>query len=173
MLCDVNAALVLVLLLSQQPALPQPTPSADPATSQFLTESGLLLVAIKPAAVADYEAAVRLLQAAMAKTTDPQRQAVAKGWRVYKAQETDAKGNVLYVHLLLPVVATFDYRMSLLIEEMVATLPPDLLSKYRDSFAVPPTKLNLAEFANMATVPVAPATNSSPNSVAPPKKPGR
>lgn len=173
MLWDVNAALTLVLLLSQQPALPQPTPSTDPATSQFLAESGLLLVAIKPEAVADYEAAVRLLQTAMAKTTDPQRQAVAKGWRVYKAQETDAKGNVLYVHLLLPVVASFDYRMSLLIEEMVATLPPDLLSKYRDSFAVAPTKLNLVEFANMAMVPVAPATNTSPNSVTPPKKPGR
>jgi hypothetical protein len=127
---------------------------------------------VKPAAVADYEAVIRLLQEAMAKTGDPQRQAVAKGWRVYKAQETDAKGNVLYVHLLLPVVPTFDYRVSLLIEEMVAKLPPDLLSKYRDAFAVPPTKLNLGEFANMATMPVAPATNTSPNTVAPPKKPG-
>jgi hypothetical protein len=172
MLSVVTAALALFLLLTQQ-ALPQPTPSVDPATSQFLADTGLLLVAVKPTAVADYEAAIRLLQEAMAKTEDPQRQAVARGWKVYKAQEVDAKGNTLYVHLLLPVVATFDYRASLLIEEMVATLPPDLLSKYRDAFAVPPTKLNLDQFANMATVPVAPSTNTSPNTVAPPKKPGR
>ena len=39
-----------------------------------------------------------------------QRQAVAKGWRVFKADEADAKGNTVYVHVLLPAVPGFDYR---------------------------------------------------------------
>lgn len=171
-MCVTAPAFLLLVLLAfgQQPALPAPT-NADPATSQFLTDNGLLLVTIKPTATADYEAAIRLLQDALVKTTDPQRQAVAKGWKVFKAQEADAKGNAIYIHLLLPVVPTFDYRVSLLIEEMVSTLPPDLLSKYRDAFAVGPTKLNLVPFANMDELP--PSSNATPTTVAPPKKPGR
>ncbi|MEO8682282.1 MAG: hypothetical protein ABI665_24755, partial [Vicinamibacterales bacterium] len=144
-----TVALTLVLQLAQQPAPPPPaTPPApqtpppaaavstpDPANSQFATEAGLLLVTIKPTLAADYELAIRTLQDAMAKTSDPQRQAVAKGWRVFKAGEGDAKGNVVYIHVLLPAVPGFDYRVSLLVDEMVKDLPPDLLSKYRDAFA--------------------------------------
>ena len=43
-------------------------------------------------------------------------------------------------------------------------LAPDLLSKYQDAFAMPPTKLNLTEFANMSVAPL-PATPET-------KKPG-
>lgn len=136
------------------PATPTVQPSPDPASSHFTAEAGLLLVAIKPAATADYELAIRTLQEALAKDTDPIRSAAAKGWRVFKA-ETDAKGNPLYVHVLLPTVAGFDYRPSLLLDELIKELPPDLLSKYQDAFAYPPTKLNLIEFANMSVAPVA------------------
>ena len=130
-----------------------------------------MLVQIKPALVADYELAIRTLQEALAKTSDPQRQAVAKGWRVFKANEGDAKGNTVYVHVLLPTVPGFDYRVSLLVDEMVKDLPPDLLSKYRDAFANPPTKLSLTDLANMALAPVAPAA-PPPAPVPVPKKPG-
>ena len=76
----------------------------DPASSHFLADAGLLLVAVKPSSVADYEQVIRALQEAMAKQTDPIKLAAAKGWRVYKAAETDAKGNPLYVHMMLPAV---------------------------------------------------------------------
>jgi hypothetical protein len=165
----VTALALLIFLALQAAQLPAPA-TADPATSQFLADNGLLIVTIKSTATADYEAAIRLLQEALVKTTDPQRQGVARGWKVFKAQETDAKGNAIYIHLLLPVVPTFDYRVSLLIEEMVTTLPPDMLSKYRDAFAVGPTKLNLVPFADMSELP--PPSNTSPTTVAPPKKPG-
>ena len=182
MLSAVTVALALVLQLAQQPATPPPAapsvpqtppaaaaPTADPANSQFSTEAGLLLVQIKPALVADYELAIRTLQEALAKTTDPQREAVAKGWRVFKANEGDAKGNAVYVHVILPAVPGFDYRVSLLVDEMVKDLPPDLLSKYRDAFANPPTKLSLVDLANMALAPVTPA---APQPAPVPKKPG-
>lgn len=171
MLSVVIVALALIVQLAQQPATPavpvaaEPTP--DPANSQFLTDTGLLLVVVKPALAPDYELVIHTLQEAMAKTADPQRQDVAKGWRVFKANEGDAKGNIVYVHVLMPVVPGFDYRVSLLVDEMVKGLAPDMLSKYRDALASPPTKLSLIEFANMAVAPIAP-----PPPPAVPKKPG-
>lgn len=144
------------------PRAPAVQPSPDPASTHFLADNGILLVSIKPAAVADYELVVRTLQEALSKDTDQTRSAAAKGWRVYKATETDAKGNHLYIHVMSPTVTGFDYRPSLLIDELVKDLAPELLSKYQDAFATPPTKLNLSELANMSVAPV----------VAPPKPKG-
>ena len=135
---------------------PKPTvePTPDPASAHFLGDAGLLLVAVKPASVADYELVIRTLQEAMAKEKDPIKASAAKGWRVFKTAETDAKGNQLYVHLMLPTVTGFDYRPSLLLDELVQDLAPELLSKYQEAFALPPSKLNLAEFANMSVAPL-------------------
>lgn len=114
----------------------------------------MMLVAIKAAATADYEAVIQALQGALAKDTDASRKAAAKGWRVFKATATDAKGNALYIHVMLPAVAGFDYRPSLLVDTLVKEIAPELLPKYQDAFAGPPTKLDLTEFANMAVAPV-------------------
>jgi hypothetical protein len=141
---------------------------ADPATSSFTTDAGLILVAIKPDKAADFELTIRTLQEKLAADADPARRAVAAGWRLFKAAEADDKGNVVYVHLLLPATPGFDYRPSLLIDELLDATPPDLLSKYRDAFATPPMKLSLTEFANMSVAPVAPAPPPPP----PIKKPG-
>jgi len=135
------------------PAKPTVQPSPDPASAHFTSDTGLLLVAIKPAAVADYELAIRTLQEALSKDQDPIRVSAAKGWKVFKA-EADAKGNQLYIHVMMPAVPGFDYRPSLLLDELVKELTPDLLSRYQDAFAMPPTKLNLIEFANMSVAPL-------------------
>jgi hypothetical protein len=146
-----------------------PTPvSPDPANSAFAGEAGLILVAIKPTAIADYEAVIRALQGALAKDTDATRKAAAKGWRVFKTLATDAKGNALYVHVMLPAVPGFDYRPSLLVDTLVKELAPGLLTKYQDAFAGPPTKLEIHEFANMTVAPVAPPETAKPEI----KKPG-
>ena len=164
---------------SQSPAVPPKpvaTPPADPASSHFTSEAGILLVAVKPAATADYELVIQTLQAALAKDPDPNRSAAAKGWTVYKANEPDAKGNPIYVHVMLPAVPNFDYRPSLLLDELVKDLPLELLVKYGDAFAAPPTRLNLVEFAHMsvAPVPVAPVDPTKPDPKKPePKKPGQ
>ena len=138
------------------PAKPAVEPTPDPASSHFTTDAGILLVAIKPAAVADYESVITTLQEAMAKDTDPTRAAAAKGWRIFKAAEPDAKGNTLYVHFMMPAVTGFDYRPSLLLDELVKELAPELLTKYQDAFAMPPSKMNLTEFANMSVAPLPP-----------------
>lgn len=166
-----TVAFAIVVLLAQaatqQPPTPpapptQAQPSTDPATSAFEGEAGLILVAIKPLMVADYELVIRALQKALAADTDAARRAAASGWRVYKATPTDAKGNILYVHTMLPAVPGFDYRPSLLVDMLVTELAPDLLSKYRDSFAGPPSKLDLTELANMTIAPVEPAAVKKP-----------
>ena len=133
---------------------PKPAPPADPASSHFTTDAGILLVTIKPTALADYELTIRTLQEALSKDADPKRSAAAKGWRVFRAAENDAKGNFVFVHVMLPAVVNFDYRPSLLLDELVKELAPDLLSKYQDAFAAPPTKLNLTEFAAMSVAPI-------------------
>lgn len=152
-----------LVLLAQAAAPPQPpvnqspapvSPPVDPASSHFATEAGLLLVTIKPAALADYELVIRTLQEALAKDTDPKRVQAAKGWRVLKASEVDAKGNFVFVHVMMPAVVNFDYRPSLLIDALLKDLAPELLTKYQDAFAAPPTKLSLTEFAKMSVAPV-------------------
>ncbi|MGQ0734080.1 MAG: hypothetical protein ACT4QD_10525 [Acidobacteriota bacterium] len=166
--------LVAVLLpsLVQVPAWQQtpgnaspiaPTAPADPAAVTFSTDVGLLLVAVKPDKVADYEAAVVGLQEVLSKAEDETARRVASGWRVYKAADGDTKANVLYVHVLQPTVPDADYRPSLWLDKLMAGAPAELLAKYRDAFALPPSKLSLSEFADMSVAPVPKPTNASPS----------
>jgi hypothetical protein len=139
--------------------------AADPAAVIFATESGMVLHAVKPGSVADYEAAIVALQDAFSKSSDEDVKLVASGWRVWKATEPDAKANVIYVHMLEPTFADVDYRPSLWLDTLLAGAPAELLAKYRDSFAVPPSRLSLTELANMSVAPAVPAN-------ATPEKPG-
>ena len=182
MLSPVTVAPSLLLLVALQavaipqapPAPPPPPVSPDPANSAFAGTAGMILVAIKPAATADYETIIRELQAALANDADASRKAATKGWHVFKASTPDAKGNALYIHMMLPAVPGFDYRPSLLVDTLVKDLAPDLLTKYQDAFAGPPTKLDLAELAHMAVAPL-PLPAAKPTDVKPTetKKPGR
>jgi hypothetical protein len=114
----------------------------------------LLLVAVKADKTADYEAVMTALQGALAASTDPARRSLAQGWRVFKAIEGDAKGNIVYVHALFPAVAGADYRPSLLLDELLTEPPVELLAKYKEALAGPPTRLSLTELAHMAVAPV-------------------
>lgn len=139
------------------PSKPAVESPPDPASAHFTAPAGLLLVAVKPQAVADYELVIHTLQEALAKDTNETRVAAAKGWRVFKATENDAKGNALYIHVMMPTVPGFDYRASLLLDELIKDLAPEMLVRYQESFAVPPTRLNLNELANMSIAPLPPA----------------
>ena len=143
--------------------------TADPAAVTFATDTGLVLHAVKPASAADYEAAMAALQDAFSKSSDDHVKRVSAAWRVWKATEPDAKGNVIYVHTLQPTTAGVDYRPSLWLDQLLSGAPAELLAKYRDAFAVAPSKLSLTELANMSVAPAAPANvtpvkpgNSSP-----------
>jgi hypothetical protein len=126
--------------VNQSPATPQ-----DPAAVVFNTETGMVLHAVKPGSEADYEAAIVTLKEALVKAEDAQTRKLAAAWRIYKATEPDAKSSVIYVHVLDPVIPGVDYRPSLWLDKLLAGAPADLLTKYRDAFAVAPTKLSLTE----------------------------
>ena len=146
----------------QAPSAVTPAP-IDPATSAFDSDAGVILVTVKPAMTAAYEDVLRVLQEALAKASDADLRTAAAGWRVFKAAEADAKGNAVYVHVMLPAVRGFDYRPSLLVDTLVEELAPDLLTAYRDSIAGAPSKLSLTELGHMAVAPLP---------VQDPKKPG-
>jgi hypothetical protein len=111
----------------------------------FNTDAGMVLHAIKPGSVPDYELAILTLKEALTKAGDAETQKLASGWRIFKATEPDAKSNVIYVHVLDPAVPGVDYRPSLWLDKLLAGAPAEVLAKYRDAFAVPPTKLSLTE----------------------------
>lgn len=155
-----HAWILSSLLVTQTPApggapsSPPAVQSPDPAAATFSTGAGLLLVAVRADRTADYEAAIQALQAGFAAVTDPSRRAVAQGWRVFKAAETDAAGNVLYVHVLFPVVSGTDYRPSVWLDLLIADLPADLMRRYKEALAGSPTRLSLTELAHMSVTPV-------------------
>lgn len=130
---------------NQTPANASAAQPQDPAAVVFSTDTGMVLHAVKPASAPDYEAAILALKDAFAAAGDEQTQRVARAWRIYKASEGDAKSSVIYVHLIDPVVAGVDYRPSLWLDKLLAGAPSEMLAKYRDAFAVPPTKLSLRE----------------------------
>jgi hypothetical protein len=151
--------------------VPAPTPS-DPAAVTFTSEIGIVFHAVKAANVADYESAITALQEALSGSDDAETRKMASGWRVFKAVQADVKANAIYLHMLQPTVAGVDYRPSLWLDKLLSGAPAALLTKYRDSFAAPPTKLDLAEFAVMSIPPAKPV-NASPANATPPKPPGR
>jgi hypothetical protein len=159
--------LFLLLLFSLQAAAPAPI---DPAAATFTSDAGVLVVSVKPDKTADYEAAIRALQEALSKATDDKHREIAQGWRVFKATDLDAKANAVYVHVLQPAVKSIDYRVSVLLDELLSGASAELLAKYRDAIATPPSKLGLTEFANMSVAPPAGnATPPAPKNVTPPK----
>jgi hypothetical protein len=155
------------------PAAPASRSSIDPASATFTADAGLLVVTVKPDKTADYEDVIRALQDALSKATDDKHRQIAKGWRVYKSTEAaDPKANVVYVHVIQPTVSGADYRPSLLLDELLAGAPAEMLAKYRDAIAGAPSKLGMKELANMSVAPVPKPANQSPDGPAPPKKPG-
>lgn len=135
------------------PAAPAP---ADPARMTFPAgATGLVLVLVKPDRTADYDAVITALKAALDGAGPADRQAAA-GWQVFKAREPDAKGNVVYVHWLPSPVAGTDYRPSLMLDRLAASLPEAVLVKYRGALAAPPSRLSLDAVATLVLAPVPP-----------------
>jgi hypothetical protein len=115
-------------LLAQQPAPPAapPPPTTAPkpdststATSSrtFTTPAGMILNAVRPGRVAEFEKVIGYLQSALASSTNATVRAQAQGWRVMKAAETGPNGSVLYVFLLDPAVAGAEYGLGRILAE--------------------------------------------------------
>lgn len=140
---------------TQQPATP-PAGGAQAAPAQaenptFSAPAGLLLVQIKPDKTADYEAMVTKLKESLAKSEKPERKAMAKAWKVYKASEP-AAGNTLYVHVI-DATAPGDYTNPLrIISEVFPTEVQDIYTKVKEGF-VQTGLLNLTLLTDLSAAP--------------------
>jgi hypothetical protein len=144
---------------TQQPATPPATPpaaaQAAPAAAEnptFSAPAGLLLVQIKPDKTADYEAMITKLKDALTKSEKPERKAMAKAWKVYKAGEPAPGGNTLYVHVI-EAAAPGDYTNPLrIISEVFPTEVQDIYTKVKEGF-VQTGLLNLTLLTDLSGTP--------------------
>jgi hypothetical protein len=138
----------------QQPATPPAAAQAAPAqaeSSTFSAPAGLLLVQIKPDKTADYEAMITKLKDALSKSEKPERKAMAKAWKVFKATEP-AAGNTLYVHVI-DTAAPGDYTNPLrIISEVFPTEVQDIYTKVKEGF-VQTGLLNLTLLTDLSASP--------------------
>ena len=143
-----------VLLAQQQPPSPPPqqSPAQQPApppvvssVRTFTAPAGIILNAVRPERVADFEKLIGYLQAALATSSDATVRAQAEGWRVLKASEPGPNGVALYVFLFDPTVAGADYGLG----RILAAAYPDqtklqeIWKLYTDSLATGGSLLNL------------------------------
>jgi hypothetical protein len=141
---------------TQQPATPPAggAQAAAPAQAEnptFSAPAGLLLVQIKPDKTADYEAMITKLKDALAKSEKPERKAMAKAWKVFKATEP-AAGNTLYVHVI-DAAAPGDYTNPLrIISEVFPTEVQDIYTKVKEGF-VQTGLLNLTLLTDLSASP--------------------
>jgi hypothetical protein len=110
------------------------------AQSQALTFDGdtaILTVAIKPDKTADFEQIMADVRGALMKSEKPERKQQAAGWKLVKSGTPMKDGNVVYMHLINPVVKGADYTILAILYEA----NPDpaaqraIFEKYRDAFA--------------------------------------
>jgi hypothetical protein len=86
-----------------------PAAAAAPVTRTFTAPVGLLFNTVRTERVADFEKVLGYLKAALQKSSDPDVQAQARGWRIFKATEPGPNTTVLYVFEFDPTVPNADY----------------------------------------------------------------
>jgi hypothetical protein len=110
---------------------------AQEKTLTFDGDTAILTVAIKPDKTADFEQIMKDVSAALMKSEKPERKQQAAGWKVVKSATPMKDGNVVYMHLINPVVKGADYTILAILYEA----NPDpaaqraIFEKYRDAFA--------------------------------------
>ena len=110
------------------------------AQSQALTFDGdtaILTVAIKPDKTADFEQIMADVRTALMKSEKPERKQQAAGWKVVKGTTPMKDGNIVYMHVIDPVVKDADYTILAILYEANPdpTMQRAIFEKYRDAFA--------------------------------------
>jgi hypothetical protein len=92
------------------PALSQPAQAQDKVT--FNGDIALWSFGIKPDQTANYERVLAKLKEALMKSELPEARKMAAGWRVMKGVVNPQTGNVIYTHVISPVVPGADYNIT-------------------------------------------------------------
>jgi len=146
--CALVLALASTALFAQDP--PAQPPAQKPAEPKlaFATDSGLLLIQIKPDQTAAFEQMIAKLKAGLAKTQDATLKQQFAGFKVYKSSEPMVS-NALYVVTVDPAVKNAEYELFAVLqkvmtpEELRAPENQELFKKAAAAFATGYNKLNL------------------------------
>jgi len=148
-------ALVLATAASALGAAPAsaqtPPPAAAPATPNarvFNSGSGLILYTIKADKTADFESVMSKTKEALGKSAKPERKQQAATWKVFKAAEAGANGNVTYVMVMDPAIKDADYNVINILNEVFPTEIQALYKTYTESFASGLIPINLIPVAD-------------------------
>lgn len=130
----------------QEPAPPAPaaaaptgtTPSpavAPPTARAFTAPTGMIFNAVRPERTVDFELVIAYLQAAFAKSANPQVRAQAEGWRMYKATEPGPNNTVLYVFWFDPAVVGADYALGPILSDAYPEQVEQIWKLYQGALA--------------------------------------
>lgn len=134
------SGLLLAGAIMLLPAFSQGHSTVHAQAAQALTFDGdtaILTVAIKPDKTAAFEQIMTKVREALLKSEKPERKQQAAGWKVVKSATPMKDGNIIYMHVLSPVVKGADYTILTLLYE-ANTDPAQqraLFEQYRDAFA--------------------------------------
>lgn len=134
------SGLLLAGAIMLLPAFSQGHSTVHAQAAQALTFDGdtaILTVAIKPDKTAAFEQIMTKVREALLKSEKPERKQQAAGWKVVKSATAMKDGNIIYMHVLSPVVKGADYTILTLLYE-ANTDPAQqraLFEQYRDAFA--------------------------------------
>jgi hypothetical protein len=129
---------LVALSVSNAAGRQAPPPATTQAQAQKMTFDGrtaLWTVAIKPDKTADFERIMTRLRDGLIKSENQARRQQAAGWRVVKVDKALPDGNVVYVHVIDPVVPGADYSVMQTLYEAFPDERQALYDLYRGAFA--------------------------------------
>lgn len=83
----------------------------------FNGDTAIWSIAIKPDKTADFEQVMMKVREALMKSDSAQRKQQAAGWKVVKGTTAMPNGNVVYTHVISPVVRGADYGIMAILYE--------------------------------------------------------
>ena len=117
---------------------------AQQAAAPIFDRPALVQVAIKPDKGSDYEAVIAKLKEALQKTDKAELKQAAAGWKIYKSDVPGPNGNLLYLHLIDPPVATVDYGVMKILYDAFPADSQTLYNRYKEAFVgQSPAKMTL------------------------------
>jgi len=138
------------------PGVAPPAAAAPGAARAFLAPAGLILNAVRPERVVDFELVIGYLQAAFATSASPQLRAQGQGWRMFKATEPGPNNTVLYVFLLDPTVVGADYGLGPILSDAYPDQVEQIWKLYQGALAGPGSQ-SLLNLTSVEPPPLPPA----------------
>jgi hypothetical protein len=133
----------------QAPAAPQQGQQQAAPGLVFGADAGIIINTIKADKTADFEEVVGKIKEALQKSENPVRKQQAAGWKVFRAVEPGAGGNVLYFFVMDPIVKDADYGMAKILTEAFPSDARALWDKLTPAY-VSSSKVNLQLVAGFA-----------------------